>query len=77
MESWNWRALRVLSLHHRDPEDIMRWIDRAQRLSAYGVVRPSELVDERVGWADMPTVLTGQSAHAAFKSVLDVGDDDH
>lgn len=76
MESWNWRALRVLSLHHRDPDDVMRWIDRAQRLSAHGVVRPSELVDERVGWSEMPAVLTGQSSHAAFKSVLDVHADD-
>lgn len=76
MESWNWRALRVLSLHHRDPEDVMRWIDRAQRLSAHGIVRPSELVDEHVTWTDLPDVLTGRNAHAAFKSVLDIHDHD-
>ncbi|MDQ4137551.1 MAG: alcohol dehydrogenase catalytic domain-containing protein, partial [Actinomycetota bacterium] len=34
MESWNYRALKVLSLHHRNPHDVLRWIDRAQRLSA-------------------------------------------
>lgn len=76
MESWNWRALRVLSLHHRDPEAVMTWIDRAQRLSAHGIVRPSELVDERVNWADLPRVLTGRGTQAEFKTVLDVHDSD-
>lgn len=72
MESWNWRALRVLSLHHRDEEDVMRWIDRAQRLSAHGIVRPSELVDQRVRLEELPSVFSSAGAHGAFKTVLDV-----
>lgn len=73
MESWNWRALRVLNLHHRDPDDVMRWIDRAQRLSAHGIVRPSELVDEHVRFTDLPSVFSGEGAYGAFKTVLDLG----
>jgi threonine dehydrogenase-like Zn-dependent dehydrogenase len=72
MEGWNYRALRVLNLHHRDPEDVMRWIDRAQRLSAHGIVRPSELVDGRVSFDDLPAVFADPLAHGAFKTVLDV-----
>ncbi len=73
MEGWNYRALRVLNLHHRDPEDVMRWIGRAQRLSAHGVVRPSELVDERVTLEQLPAVFSGEAGHGAFKTVLDIG----
>jgi threonine dehydrogenase-like Zn-dependent dehydrogenase len=72
MEGWNYRALRILNLHHRDPEDVMRWIDRAQRLSAHGIVRPSELVDERISFDALPDVLSGRSPHGAFKTLLDV-----
>ncbi|MCU1472444.1 alcohol dehydrogenase catalytic domain-containing protein, partial [Amnibacterium sp.] len=57
MESWNFRALRVLSLHHRDPDDVLRWIDRAQRLAANGILRPSELVDVTVGFEGLPQVF--------------------
>ena len=45
--------------------------DRAQRLSAHGVVRPSELVDERVTMATLPAALTG-AGHGGFKTVLDL-----
>jgi hypothetical protein len=60
MERWNFLGLRVLSLHHRNPDDILRWIRRAQRMSGLGVVRPAELVDEEVGLADLPATLTGE-----------------
>jgi threonine dehydrogenase-like Zn-dependent dehydrogenase len=72
MEGWNYRALRVLNLHHRDPEDVMRWIDRAQRLSAHGIVRPSELVDGRVTMAELPALFADPLAFGEFKTVLDV-----
>lgn len=72
MEGWNYKALRILNLHHRDPVNVMLWIDRAQRLSAHGVVRPSELVDERVTLDDLPRVFSGEAGHAGFKTVLDV-----
>lgn len=72
MEGWNYRALRVLNLHHRDPEDVMTWIDRAQRLSAHGIVRPSELVDGRVTLDDMPALFADPRPYGAFKTVLDV-----
>jgi threonine dehydrogenase-like Zn-dependent dehydrogenase len=72
MESWNYRALRVLNLHHRDPKDVLRWIDRAQRLSAHGIVRPSELVDSRVSLDDLPKLFANPLTYGAFKTVLDI-----
>jgi threonine dehydrogenase-like Zn-dependent dehydrogenase len=71
MESWNFRALRVLSLHHRNPDDVLRWIDRAQRLAANGIVRPSELVDVTVGFEGLPRVFAGAVPPDAIKAVLD------
>jgi len=71
MESWNFRALRVLSLHHRNPDDVLRWIDRAQRLAANGIVRPSELVDVTVGFEGLPRVFAGEIPPDAIKAVLD------
>jgi threonine dehydrogenase-like Zn-dependent dehydrogenase len=72
MEGWNYRALRVLNLHHRDPEDVMRWIDRAQRLSAHGIVRPSELVDGRVSLDELPNLFADPLSYGAFKTVVDM-----
>jgi len=71
MESWNFRALRVLSLHHRNPADVLRWMDRAQRLAANGIVRPSELVDVTVGLEGLPEVFAGRISADAIKAVLD------
>lgn len=70
MESWNFRALRVLSLHHRNPDDVMRWMDRAQRLAALGIVRPSELVDARVALDDLPGLFATNEKAGAIKTVL-------
>ncbi|MFC0678168.1 zinc-binding dehydrogenase [Lysobacter korlensis] len=72
MESWNYRALKVLSLHHRDPHDVLRWIDRAQRLSAHGFLRPSELVDTTVTLDELPAVFAGETSYSAIKTLLDV-----
>lgn len=72
MESWNFRALRVLSLHHRDPADVLRWMDRAQRLAGNGIVRPSELVDVSVGLDGLPEVFSGGISSNAIKAVLAV-----
>jgi threonine dehydrogenase-like Zn-dependent dehydrogenase len=72
MESWNYRALKVLSLHHRDPHDVLRWIDRAQRLSAHKIIRPSELVDTTVTLDELPAVFAGETSHTAVKTLLDV-----
>jgi threonine dehydrogenase-like Zn-dependent dehydrogenase len=72
MESWNFRALKVLSLHHRNPHDVLRWIDRAQRLSAHGILRPSELVDTTVTLDDLPAVFAGEASYTAIKTLLDV-----
>lgn len=70
MESWNFRALRVLSLHHRNPDDVMLWMDRAQRLAALGIVRPSELVDGQVGLDDLPALFATNEKAGAIKTVL-------
>lgn len=72
MESWNYRALRVLSLHHRNAADVMRWMDRAQRLSAHRILSPSELVDSLVRLCDLPALFTGTGAHNSIKTILDL-----
>lgn len=72
MESWNYRGLRVLSLHHRNPENVMRWMDRAQRLSAHRVVVPSELVDRHVSLAELPDLFTSGEHGDTIKSLLDL-----
>jgi threonine dehydrogenase-like Zn-dependent dehydrogenase len=70
MESWNFRALRVLSLHHRNPADVMRWMDRAQRLSALGILRPSELVDASVSLDDLPELFADNRGAGTIKTVV-------
>lgn len=72
MENWNFRALRVLSLHHRNPDDVMRWMDRAQRLSANRIVVPSELVDRHVSMPDLPAVFMEGEHADTVKSLLDL-----
>jgi threonine dehydrogenase-like Zn-dependent dehydrogenase len=71
MESWNYRALKVLSLHHRNPHDVLRWIDRAQRLAAHGILRPSELVDTTVTLDELPAVFAAETSYSAIKTLLD------
>jgi threonine dehydrogenase-like Zn-dependent dehydrogenase len=70
MRAWNYRALRVLNLHHRDRTDVVRWMGQAQRLSALGVVRPGELVRARVGLADLPSVFVGDGPRV--KTMVDL-----
>ncbi|MCH6471494.1 alcohol dehydrogenase catalytic domain-containing protein [Sinomonas terrae] len=72
MESWNYRALRVLSLHHRNPADVMRWMDRAQRLSANRIVVPSELVDRHVPLTELPELFMNGEEGDTIKSLLDL-----
>ena len=72
MESWNFRALRVLSLHHRNPADVMMWMDRAQRLAAWNIVSPSALVDVSVGLDGLPDIFAGSISPDAIKAVLDL-----
>ena len=57
MRSWNFRALRVLNLQHRNRTDVLRWLDRAQRMSARGVLNPGRLVDSFVALEDFHDVL--------------------
>jgi threonine dehydrogenase-like Zn-dependent dehydrogenase len=72
MESWNYRALRVLSLHHRDPRDVMLWMDRAQRLSAHQILSPSEFVDSLVRLPELPVLFSDAGGHHSIKTVLDL-----
>jgi threonine dehydrogenase-like Zn-dependent dehydrogenase len=71
MEGWNYRALKVLSLHHRNPADVMLWMDRAQRFAATGILSPSTLVDLTVGFDGLPDVFAGALPADAIKAVLD------
>lgn len=70
MESWNYRALRVLNLHHRDPGNVMNWMDRAQRLSSLGVLRPSELADAFVSLDELPALFATNDGAGEIKTVL-------
>jgi threonine dehydrogenase-like Zn-dependent dehydrogenase len=72
MESWNFRALRVLSLHHRNGENVMRWMDRAQRLAGQKILVPSELVGGLVGLEDLPRVLVEHPDAGTIKLALEV-----
>jgi threonine dehydrogenase-like Zn-dependent dehydrogenase len=71
MEGWNFRALKVLSLHHRNPADVMMWMDRAQRLAAAGILSPSALVDLTVGLDGLPDVFGGAVPVDSIKVALD------
>lgn len=58
MESWNFKGIEVLSLHHRDRSKVLRWIERAQRMSALGVVNPAMLVDSVISLEEIPKALS-------------------
>jgi threonine dehydrogenase-like Zn-dependent dehydrogenase len=75
MQGWNFRALRVISLHNRSTDNILTWMDRAQRSAALGFIRPSRLVDRRVNLDELPDVLTGKHEHDAIKTVLSLDAD--
>jgi threonine dehydrogenase-like Zn-dependent dehydrogenase len=72
MESWNYRALRVLSLHHRNGENVMRWMDRAQRMAGQKILVPSELVGGLVGLEHLPRVLVEHPDAGTIKLALEV-----
>jgi threonine dehydrogenase-like Zn-dependent dehydrogenase len=70
MQGWNFRAIRVVSLHNRRMENILTWMDRAQRSAALGFIRPSDLVDARVDLDELAGMLAGRSGRNAIKTVL-------
>jgi threonine dehydrogenase-like Zn-dependent dehydrogenase len=70
MQGWNFRALQVVSLHNRSADNILTWMDRAQRSAALGFICPSRLVDRRVSLDELPDVLTGKHEHDAIKTAL-------
>lgn len=70
MQGWNFRALHVVSLHNRRMDNILTWMDRAQRSAALGFICPSRLVDVRVSLDELPDVLAGKHGHDAIKTVL-------
>lgn len=62
-----------LSLHHRSPQNILRWIDRAQRSAARGGVVPSALVDSYVDLSDAAEGLVSRPASKSpTKAVFDM-----
>jgi threonine dehydrogenase-like Zn-dependent dehydrogenase len=78
MQGWNFRAMRVVSLHNRRIGNILTWMDRAQRSAALGFICPSHLVDERVNLDEFADVLASKPGHHAIKTVLCLDDDrDH
>lgn len=70
MRKWNFRALRVLNLQHREQSDLLRWINRAQRMMARGVIRPSRLVDCFLGIDELPRAFGDDPPAHDLKAVL-------
>jgi hypothetical protein len=70
MQSWNYRAMHVVSLHNRSEKNSLTWIDRAQRSAALGIICPGQFVDAQVDLADLPDVLTGKADPDTIKIAL-------
>ena len=70
MQSWNYRAMHVVSLHNRSEKNILTWIDRAQRSAALGVICPGQLVNAQVNLDELPDVLTGKANPDTIKTAL-------
>jgi threonine dehydrogenase-like Zn-dependent dehydrogenase len=70
MQSWNYRAMHVVSLHNRSEKNILTWIDRAQRSAALGVISPGHLVNAQVDLDELPDVLTGKADPDSIKTAL-------
>jgi threonine dehydrogenase-like Zn-dependent dehydrogenase len=72
LRSWNFRCLRVLNLQNRNRQDGLRWIDRAQRMSARGVVNPGRLVDLELSLDDLAELFHEDTKPDVTKAVLRV-----
>jgi threonine dehydrogenase-like Zn-dependent dehydrogenase len=70
MQSWNYRAMHVVSLHNRSDKNILTWIDRAQRSAALGIICPGQFVDAQVDLVNLPDVLTGKADPDTIKTAL-------
>jgi hypothetical protein len=53
---------------------VLRWMDRAQRLGAHGILRPSKLVDRSLSMEELPALFAGQVKTDSIKAVLDLTD---
>lgn len=62
----------MLSLHDRDPKDVMRWMDRAQRPSANRVFLPSELIGRHVSLAELPDLFQHGGHGGTINTLLDL-----
>ena len=69
MQGWNFRAMRVVSLHNRSTENALTWIDRAQRSAALGFISPGQLVDAEVDLDGLAGLSSARSRHDAIKTV--------
>ncbi len=76
MRGWNFRAMRVVSLHNRSAENILTWIDRAQRSAALGFISPGQLVDAQVDLNELTDVFASKPGHDAIKTVLHLDGED-
>jgi threonine dehydrogenase-like Zn-dependent dehydrogenase len=70
MREWNFRALKVLNLQHREQSDLLRWINRALRMMARGVIRPSGFVDCFLSIDELPRAFGDDPPAYDFKAVL-------
>ena len=72
MQSWNFRAMRVVSLHNRSAANALTWIDRAQRCAALGIISPGQLVDAEVDLGELARLFSAPPGPDAIKTVLRV-----
>jgi threonine dehydrogenase-like Zn-dependent dehydrogenase len=72
MQGWNFRGMRVVSLHNRSAENILTWIDRAQRSAALGFICPGQLVDAEVDLDELAGLMSAPPSPDVIKTVLRV-----
>lgn len=72
MHTWNYRGIRVLNLHNRNPRRTVVWMHRAQRCSALGTIRPSDLVTASLSFDQLPAILEGDVPPGTIKLAVEI-----
>jgi threonine dehydrogenase-like Zn-dependent dehydrogenase len=70
MQGWNFKAIGVFNMHNRSIASILRCMDRSQRSSALGFIKPSDLVTSYLSLDELPEVFSGRASHDAIKTVF-------
>jgi threonine dehydrogenase-like Zn-dependent dehydrogenase len=70
MQGWNFRAMRITNLHNRRLDNILTWMERAQRSAALGFISPGQLVDAEVDLEGLTDLFSTETGHDSIKTVL-------